>query len=349
MAIARAFIAEPQLLLADEPTGNLDAATGRLVIDCLFEHHARHGTTLLLITHDPSSPTAASGSCACWTAGSSSDRRTPLAVAGRCRPRRPHALRRRRRPTSTPCGSPAASCAAASRGLRVFLACLVLGVAAIAAIGSLAAAVERRHQSRCRDLLGGDAEARLAYRPAGAAERAFLTRSGTLSEIATMRAMARTRDGERRSLIELKAVDAAYPLYGAVALAPAQRLAAALDRRGGRFGAAVDPAILGRLGLAVGDDFKIGDAVLQLARHDRARARRGIRRPRSSARGSSSRPAALAETGLIRPGALVNYHYRLRLAPGTDAAAWATRRAPPFPRPAGRSAALAKPRRRCSG
>jgi len=46
--------AEPKLLLADEPTGNLDAATGRLVIDCLFEHQAQHGTTLLLITHDPS-------------------------------------------------------------------------------------------------------------------------------------------------------------------------------------------------------------------------------------------------------------------------------------------------------
>jgi putative ABC transport system ATP-binding protein len=54
VAIARAFVAEPKLLLADEPTGNLDAATGRLVIDCLFEHQARQGTTLLLITHDTS-------------------------------------------------------------------------------------------------------------------------------------------------------------------------------------------------------------------------------------------------------------------------------------------------------
>jgi len=53
VAIARAFVAGPQLLLADEPTGNLDGATGELVIDCLFAEHARQGTSLLLITHDP--------------------------------------------------------------------------------------------------------------------------------------------------------------------------------------------------------------------------------------------------------------------------------------------------------
>jgi putative ABC transport system ATP-binding protein len=52
VAIARAFVAGPRLLLADEPTGNLDIATGHRVIDCLFEHQARHGTALLLITHD---------------------------------------------------------------------------------------------------------------------------------------------------------------------------------------------------------------------------------------------------------------------------------------------------------
>ena len=53
-AVARAFAPEPALLLADEPTGNLDVATGRAVMDLLFDMQARRGTTLLLITHDPS-------------------------------------------------------------------------------------------------------------------------------------------------------------------------------------------------------------------------------------------------------------------------------------------------------
>ena len=52
VAVARAFVPKPALLLADEPTGNLDVATGRAVMDLLFDMQARLGTTLLLITHD---------------------------------------------------------------------------------------------------------------------------------------------------------------------------------------------------------------------------------------------------------------------------------------------------------
>src|SRR5215467_8314556 len=216
------------------------------------------------------------------------------------------------------------------RGLRVFLGCLALGVTAIAAIGSVAACVTGAIKADARDLLGGDAEARLTYRQAAAAEREYLSRSGTLSEIATMRAMARTEDGDRRSLIELKAVDAAYPLYGAVVLLPAQALTNALARRDGSYGAAVDPAILGRLGLAIGDRIKIGGASLQL----RATI---AREPDAATSGLIFGPRvlisaeALAETGLIQPGALVTYHYRLRLPAGIDPAGWASAARAAFP------------------
>ena len=52
VAIARAFASEAKILFADEPTGNLDAATGAKVIDLLFSLNAEFGTTLVLVTHD---------------------------------------------------------------------------------------------------------------------------------------------------------------------------------------------------------------------------------------------------------------------------------------------------------
>ncbi len=53
VALARAFVATPEILLADEPTGSLDRATGAAIMDLLFDLQARHGTTMLLVTHEP--------------------------------------------------------------------------------------------------------------------------------------------------------------------------------------------------------------------------------------------------------------------------------------------------------
>lgn len=217
-----------------------------------------------------------------------------------------------------------------ARGFRVFLACLVLGVGAITAIGSLGATVNAAIREDARVLFGGDVSARLVHREATAAERRFLDDSGTVSEIALLRAMAVSLDGARHTLIELKAVDAAYPLYGAVALTPPRDLAPALAERDGVYGAVADPAVAERLGLAPGDRFKIGAATVEL----RATAERI---PDAALSGLAFGPgiivpaAALGQTGLLQPGALVTYDYRLKLPPGSDASAWARQARDKFP------------------
>jgi putative ABC transport system permease protein len=209
------------------------------------------------------------------------------------------------------------------KGWRVFLACLALGVAAIAAIGALSAAVQEGIRSDGKVILGGDVAFRTVHRPAGPDERAYLNSAGAVSTSVEMRAMARAANGpkEARILVELKSVDSVYPLYGAIALAPEQPIAAALAVRDGVPGAVVGADLLERLKLKVGDRIRIGDATFAIRAAIAAEPDRGGRVFILGPRVIVS-AAALPKTGLIRPGSLVYYHYRLKLPAGANLKGW---------------------------
>jgi putative ABC transport system permease protein len=201
------------------------------------------------------------------------------------------------------------------RGFYVFIACIALGVMAIAGVGSFAESLVNGLAREGRIILGGDVAFSLIHREASAEERAFLEAQGRVSTAATMRAMARTADG-RTALTEIKAVDQAYPLYGAVALDSQSSLAAALAARDGVFGAVADPALLARLDVAPGSRLLIGDATIEIRAALKSE-------PDKLAAGIAFAPrlliteAALRATGLLQPGSLVRWHYRVRL-PGAD-------------------------------
>src|SRR4029450_12852874 len=110
-------------------------------------------------------------------------------------------------------------------GFLIFLTCIALGVAAIGGVNSVARAIAEGVANEGQSLLGGDLRFELVQREASAAERTYLQDLGAISESRTMRSMARLADGSDQALVELKAVDSAYPLYGAVETSPAMPLA----------------------------------------------------------------------------------------------------------------------------
>src|ERR1700712_1080726 len=138
------------------------------------------------------------------------------------------------------------------RGFYVFIACIALGVMAIAGVGSVAASLGEGLAREGRTLLGGDAAFSLIQREAKPEEVAFLRSRGEVSVAATLRGMARTEDG-KLALVELKAVDNAYPMPGELTLDPAMPVTELLSQRDGAFGAAADATLLARLDLKIGD------------------------------------------------------------------------------------------------
>src|SRR3954465_15092211 len=143
------------------------------------------------------------------------------------------------------------------RGFYVFIACIALGVMAIAGVGSVAASLGEGLAREGRTLLGGDAAFSLIQREAKPGEVAFLRGRGTVSVAATLRGMARSGDG-RLALVELKAVDGNYPMLGRLTLDPDLAVQDLLAERDGTFGAAADAALLARLDLKIGDQLNVG-------------------------------------------------------------------------------------------
>ncbi|MBV8535933.1 MAG: ABC transporter permease, partial [Alphaproteobacteria bacterium] len=217
-------------------------------------------------------------------------------------------------------------------GFRIFVACLMLGVAAIGAVGSLAAGVQAGLAADARQLLGGDVDLTLTERAATPDELTALAARGTVSAVMNLRAMART--DAARTLVELKAVDGAYPLVGSVGLAgdgtAAPGVANALAERDGAWGATVERSLLVRLGVKLGDRIKIGDATYVLRAIETSEPDRTADvftlAPRVLV-AQSSMPA----TGLVQPGSLIRHQYRLLLKPGLDAATFAKEMAQLFP------------------
>ena len=194
-------------------------------------------------------------------------------------------------------------------GLRLLAICLFLGVAALAGIGSLSSAILGGLADRGQLLLGGDVQFELAQRTAAPEERQAIGRLGRVSEVVRMRAMAALPDNSRAVLAELKGVDQAYPLYGALRLEKG-----ALAARPSGMEAAIAPGLADKLGLRVGSPVRVGEAQFRVM---------GIiaEEPDRAGSGFTFGPAilvdqqGLAATKLVQPGSLFSASYRVKLPP----------------------------------
>ena len=201
------------------------------------------------------------------------------------------------------------------KGFRIFVASLALGVAAIAAVGSLSSALVEGLASQGQAILGGDVELKLIHREANPEERAFMAaQAQAVSAVATLRAMVKAPSTDKRTLVELKAVDGAYPLYGTVSFEgrPDLVLDQALKQ-----GAVVEKTLLTRLGIGVGDVISINELtvpVIATIAHEPDRVADGVAiGPRVMITTD-----ALGRTGLVQLGSLIHTSYRLKVPVSRD-------------------------------
>jgi putative ABC transport system permease protein len=196
--------------------------------------------------------------------------------------------------------------AARIRGLRLLAVCLFLGVATLAAIGSLTSGITSELEARGQTILGGDVEFSLPQREATAQEMAGFARAGTPSATVRMRAMANAPGGDAL-LSELKAVDAAYPLYGTM------RLESGVRRGPPPAGSIwIGKDLASRLDLKVGGGVKFGDTTFRIdgmIADEPDRLGEGFTLGPVAIIGIADLPA----TRLIQPGSLYESKYRVRL------------------------------------
>jgi putative ABC transport system permease protein len=209
-------------------------------------------------------------------------------------------------------------------GFRIFFACLVLGVAAIAGVGSLSDALLTGMATQGRVLLGGDVAVQLVHRETTPEEHAFLARHGKVSEVVLMRGMAYAiKNGAEadRALIEIKGIDNAYPLYGSVVLSPAMPLGKALSCDAQLCGLAAEETLLDHLHVARGGILRVGS---QNFRINAVLANE----PDRLSGGFSLGPHVivssdgLKRTGLVVLGSLIDYNYRVAMPPSANVKAF---------------------------
>ena len=197
-------------------------------------------------------------------------------------------------------------------GFYIFLACIALGTGAIAAVNSVSRAITGAIASQGQEILAGDIRFELDNREATPQELQFLEGLGSVSVSTSLRSMARVPDGSEQGLVEVKAVDDAYPLYGVFVAEPDRPLEELLAQDGEVFGAVAAPLLLDRLGLQPGDELLVGNARLRLVATVAAE-------PDFASEGFGFAPRllisrqALVASGLVQTGSLVEHAYKIRL------------------------------------
>ena len=205
------------------------------------------------------------------------------------------------------------------RGFRIFLACLALGVAAIAAVGTVRASIQAGLAAEGASLLGGDAVVRFTYRFVNEQEAAWMASIATdVSETVDFRSMVVVnRDIVERGLTQVQAVDDLYPLIGETSLDPPMSLADAFAGTATLPGGVMERVLADRLGLNVGDTFSLGTQDFTLSAIL-------VSYPDNSGGGFGLGPRSLvllddlADAGLLAEGTLMETNYRLLLPEGAD-------------------------------